>query len=336
MYFKSPWDDDNDSGIFKLNKKKSANGFKVPEFPEMPELNYKYIIYAACVLVFIWLVSGFYKVNEGEEAAVMRFGKYVRTAKPGLNYHLPYPVETVIIESVSLSRRAEIGYRSSQYNSQSPKSISNESKMLTGDENIIELNCDVLWHISDLEKFLFNLAHPEETVKASAESAIREVIGETPIVSALSSQKQEITRKVEVLLQKALDSYQSGITIEMVQLLKAEPPEEVISAYRDVQTSKADKQKEINQAIAYNNDILPKARGEAAKLIQAAEAYRQETISKAEGDSKRFVAIYSQYVNQKELTKNRLYLDSVEKILGESSKIIITNSVLPHLPLDKK
>ena len=336
MNFKSPWDEDNEGGAFNFSSNKKKRNFTDMKMPEMPEFNPKHATYGAILLLILWVFSGFYKVNEGEEAAILRFGKYSRTANPGLNFHLPYPIEKAIIESVSRSRRVEIGYRSAQYASQNVKPHGHEGKMLTGDENIIELNCDVLWHISNLQNYLFNVAHPHETVKTSAESAIREIIGETPISSALSSQKQEITNKIESLLQRTLDSYNAGIVIEMVQLLKAEPPEEVISAYRDVQTSKADKEREINQALAYNNDVLPKARGDAAKLIQNAEAYKQETISKAEGDSKRFLSIYAQYLNQKELTKNRLYLDTIENVLTQSSKIIIADSLLPHIQLEKK
>ncbi|MDX1924175.1 MAG: FtsH protease activity modulator HflK [Rickettsiaceae bacterium] len=334
---KSPWDEeDNDDGFFKSSKNKKNFGFDDIKFPDFKPFSPKNTVIVVVAIFILWIISGFYKINEGEEAAVLRFGKYVRTSTPGLNYRLPFPFEEVIIEPVSKSRRIEIGYRSNPYGGDKQKFVPHESKMLTGDENIIELNCDVMWHIDNLQFYLFNVSSPEETVKTSAESAIREVIGETPISSALSNQKQEIASKIEHLVQKTLDSYNSGITVEMVQLLKAEPPEEVISAYRDVQTSRADKEREINQAIAYNNDILPKARGDAAKLMQIAEGYKQEVISKAEGDSKRFLSIYAQYQVQKDLTKSRLYLDTMEEVLMNANKIIIGHSVLPHMALEKK
>jgi modulator of FtsH protease HflK len=334
---KSPWDnDDNDrkDDLFTFAKKKqfSFNNYKMPDIFPFPLRTLVYIL-VACV--FLWLSTGFYKVNEGEQAAVLRFGRYVRTASPGLNYHMPSPFEVVLIEPVSKSRRVEIGYRSNNYVDKQ-KYVTHESKMLTGDENIIELNCDIMWHIDNLEHYLFNLSAPEDTVKTTAESAIREVIGETPIASALSSQKQEIATKIEALIQKTLDHYQSGIQIEMVQLLKAEPPEEVIEAYRDVQSSRADKEKEINQALAYNNDVLPKARGEAAKITQAAEAYKQEVISRATGDTQRFLLIYAQYQNQKLLTRDRLYLDTVEEVLKNTNKYVIGSEMLPHMAIGKK
>ncbi len=334
---KSPWEDDSNETTdpFKKVRQKNykINDFKLPDlFPFSPKNGGMLL---ACAFL-LWLSTGFYKVNEGEEAAVLRFGEYVRTASPGLNYHIPSPIENVVVEAVTKSRRIEIGYRSKSYGGEAGKLLQHESTMLTGDENIIDLNCDVMWHIKNLEDYIFKIASPEDAVKTASESAIREVIGETPISSVLSSQKQEIADKIEALVQKTLDNYNSGIQIEMVQLLKAEPPAEVIDAYRDVQTSKADKEREINQAIAYNNDILPKARGEAAKIIQAAEGYKQEVISRALGDTQRFLAIYSQYVAQKDITKNRLYLDVMEDILKNSNKYIVGSEMLPHMAIGQK
>ncbi len=337
MLFKSPWDENGeDNSIFKFAYNRKKGGFKDIKLPDFPQFSIRNFLALCGAILLLWILSGFYKINEGEQAAVLRFGKYVRTSNPGLNFHIPYPIEAVIVESVSRSRRVEIGYRSNQYSNNRYKTLAHETKMLTGDENIIELNCDVMWHINNLEYYLFNIEHQEETVKTAAESAIREVIGETPIASALSNQKQEIATKIEELLQKTLDLYNSGIVVEMVQLLKAEPPEEVISAYRDVQTSRADKEREINEAIAYNNDVLPKARGDASKLIQSAEAYKEEVIARAEGDSKRFLAIYTQYTNQKDLTQSRLYLDAIEYVLANANKVIIGESLLPHISLEKK
>lgn len=287
-------------------------------------------------MVALWLASGIYEIKEGEEAAVIRFGRFVRKGYPGLNYHLPAPFEKIIVEKVKQSRRIEIGYRTNsslRSGGDNTKNIAGESIMLTGDENIIALNCDVMWHINNLEDFIFNVQRPAETVKATVESAVREVIGNTPISWVLSDQKQEITYKIEKLAQKILDSYNAGVMIEKVQLLKAEPPAEVIDAYRDVQTSKADKEKEINQAQAYNNKILPEARGAAAKIIQEAEGYRAEVISKAEGDSQRFNAIYKQYATGRQVTRDRLYLEVVEEILGGSNKTIINNALLPHMAI---
>ncbi|WP_367364467.1 FtsH protease activity modulator HflK [Candidatus Tisiphia endosymbiont of Nedyus quadrimaculatus] len=339
---KSPWGDSEEEekseyNIFTRPRKK--NKFNLNDFYNKFSFNNNIMALVLLSLVAVWFASGVYEVKEGEEAAVMRFGKFVRKGFPGLNYHLPLPFEQVVVEKVNQSRRIEIGYRSTsslRSNMDNTKAVAAESTMLTGDENIVALNCDIMWHITDLEKYIFNIVNPEDSVKTAAESAIREVIGNTPISSILSDQKQEITNKIEGLTQKILDHYNAGVGIEKVQLLKAEPPAEVIDAYRDVQTSKADKEREINQAQSYNNDILPKARGQAAKIVQEAEGYRQEVISRAEGDSKRFAAVYTQYVANKSITKDRLYLEAIENILTDTSKVIMgTNGVLPHMAIQQ-
>lgn len=341
---RSPWEDFDEENekvenIFTKSRKK--NNFNFNDFFNNFSFNYNTALLVLLAFVGIWLVSGIYEVKEGEQAAVMRFGKFVRTGFPGLNYHVPLPFEQVMIEKVNQSRRIEIGYRSSggfrsNLNVDNTKSIGAESTMLTGDENIVSLNCDVMWHISNLEQYIFNVVNPEDTVKTAAESAIREVIGNTSISSILSDQKQEITDKIASLTQKILDSYNAGVNIEKVQLLKAEPPPEVLDAYRDVQTSKADKERLINQAQSYNNDVLPKARGEAAKIVQEAEGYKQEVISKAEGNASRFSAIYKQYMSNKSVTKDRLYLEAIENILNGTNKIIMsTNGVLPHMAIQQ-
>jgi len=340
---KSPWDDDsadepvNEDNIFTRTRRKS-NGNKSP----LQDFNFNFkftpnLIGLIIAGVFtLWLASGIYEVKEGEEAIIVRFGKFVRKGTAGLNYRMPFPIEYGIIEKVNQSRRIEIGYRSgvvSRGSAGASREIALESTMLTGDENIAYLNCDVMWHIKNLEEYVFNVMSPEEAVKTAAESAIREVIGKTPIASVLSSQKQEIADKVAALTQDILDLYKVGVDIDQVQLLKAEPPAEVIDAYRDVQTSRADKEREINQAQAYNNDILPKARGDAAKLLQEAEGYRQEVTSKAEGDASRFNAVLLQYQTAKQVTKDRLYLDTVSEVMQGSNKVVTGSSVLPHMAI---
>ncbi|MES2214491.1 MAG: FtsH protease activity modulator HflK [Pseudomonadota bacterium] len=339
LFIKSPWDNDSNEreNIFAKQRKNGSQFFNNFKF----EFNPKTILLACVALVLLWLASGIYPVKEGEEAVVVRFGKFVRTGTPGLNYHLPEPFEKVVIERVNQSRRVEIGYRSTTSTkgsrSEAARYITAESIMLTGDENLMDLNCDVMWHIRDLEAFVFNIANPEVAVKNAAESAIREVVGNTPISSILSNQKQEIADKIERLIQKILDQYKAGIVVEKVQLLKAEPPTDVIDSYRDVQTSKADKEKEINQAQSYSNDILPKARGRASEIIQEAEGYKQEVISKAEGDSKRFSAILDGYLHAKQVTKDRLYLETVEEVLKGSNKTIISaEGLLPHMNIAPK
>lgn len=339
IFKKSPWDDfesDNEDNIFT---KKRKNQFNLNDF----NFNFdkKIILLILSALFLIWLTSGFYMVEEGEQAIVIRFGKFHKVGMPGLNYRLPKPIESEIVEKVDQSRRVEIGYRSTGQarigGAVATRDVKSESLMLTGDENIIELNVDAMWHIKYLPKFIFNIVDPKDTVKAASESAIREVIGNTPITSVLSNKKQFIADKIEILLQKTLDQYESGVEIEQVRLLRAEPPKEVIAAYRDVQTAKADKEKSINEAEAYMNDILPRARGEAARITQKAEGYKAEVISQAKGNASRFNAIYKQYETNKDVTKSRLYLETIESILEKSDKIIMGGEgMLPHMSVNQK
>lgn len=334
---KSPWDDfQNEENIFTKKRKQS---FKIEDF----EFNFngKYLALALGVLVALWLSSGFYQVSEGEQAIVIRLGKYNRTSMPGLNYHIPAPIEKIEKEKVDQSRRVEIGYRSTGAarigGATSSREMKSESIMLTGDENIIDITVDVMWHINDLSKYIFNVVDQQDTVKSAAESAIREVIGNTPISSVLSNQKQLIAEKIESLVQQILNQYDSGVEIEQVKLLKAEPPQEVIAAYRDVQTAKADKEKAINESEAYQNDILPKARGQAAKLIEESEGYKAEIIGKANGDSARFNYLYKQYIQHKDITKTRLHIEAVETVLKNANKTIMgSESVLPHMSVNTK
>lgn len=330
--FQSPWEDNPkpSDNIFTNRRQK-----KSPPFFDDFNINITRdkIIMIIATIFLLWIASGIYKVQEGEEAVIIRFGKFVRKGSSGLNYHLPAPFEKAIIESVNRSRRIEIGYRTG-YDSQDDYK-SRENLMLTGDQNIINLNADVMWHIKDVSAFVLNVSSPEDTIKAASESAIREIIGITPIASVLSNQKQEIAFRIEKLIQEILDTYNTGVAVEKVQLLKAEPPAEVIDAYRDVQTSKADKERSINQAYAYSNDVLPKARGEAEKMIQEAEGYKASMVSRAEGDVSRFNAIISQYNNAKQVTRDRLYLEAVEAVLSGSRKTIVESSTLPHMAIDK-
>lgn len=331
IFKKSPWGDFEGQGNIFTRKRKNQFNF-----------DKKTILIVFIGLTLLWFCSGFYKVQEGEQAAVIQFGRFDRIGFPGLNYHLPYPIENKIVEKVNHSRRIEIGYRSSgktriENMQSSSRDINSESIMLTGDENIVELNVDVMWHISDLSHYIFNVLNPHDTVKAASESAIREVIGNTPISSVLSNEKQIITERIEKSIQQILNQYNTGVEIEQVQLLKAEPPKEVIQAYRDVQTAKADKEKEINQAQSYSNDIIPRARGEAAKILEGAEGYKAEVIARAEGDASRFNSIYSEYILGKEVTTSRLYLETIEKILQDSAKVIMGGEgILPHMSINQK
>lgn len=293
------------------------------------------------VLAFLWLASGIYFVKADEQGVVLRFGEYNRTDGSGLNYHFPYPIETVQTPKVTAINRVEIGFHSGVKTFRGNKSVDaavpEEGLILTGDENIIDVNFEVQWKISDAPSFLFNVRNPEDTVKYVAESAMREIIGKTKIANVLAEGKLEVELETKKLLQETLDSYKAGIEIITVNLLKADPPSQVIDAFRDVQTARADLETARNQAEAYRNDILPRARGDAQKMILEAEGYKQEVIARAEGEASRFVAVYNEFKQAKDVTKKRMYLETMEEILQGMNKIVVdgknTNGVLPYLPL---
>ena len=296
----------------------------------------------ALAIVVLWLLSGFYTVAADEVGVVLRFGAYNRTTQPGLNYHLPGPIETVLRPSVTRVNRTEIGYRSAEGTATrgaATRQLPEEALMLTGDENIVDINFTVFWVIKDAKAYLFNIRAPEATVKSVAESAMREVIGETPIAQALSEGRGKIETDTHGLLQGILNSYGAGIEVTQVQLLKVDPPGPVIDAFRDVQRALADREKLRNQAEAYRNDIVPKARGAAAAIKQEAEAYRQEIIARSQGDADRFTSVYHAFKAAQDVTLQRLSLETMEEVLKNSNKVIIDKSaqggsgVLPYLPL---
>lgn len=287
-------------------------------------------------LLFIWLATGFYTIDTDEEGVVMRFGKYIRTATPGLNYKLPAPIE--IVEKVSVTRinkemiglktfssKSSIGSNLDEADSSNPK----ESQMLTGDENIIDMHFFVQWYIKSAKDYLFNIKDDigESTIKVSAESAMREVIGRVKISDALSEQRQEIEQRVKKMLQDLLNNYNSGIEVVSVGILYSYVAPEVRDAYRDIQSAKADKEKEINEAFAYKNDIIPRARGEAQAIIEEAKAYKESVIARATGEAERFKNIVSQYQNAKDATRKRMYIEAMEQIIKDLDKVIVDKSV---------
>mgnify|MGYP001323749240 CR=1 FL=1 len=296
--------------------------------------NKKNFLSGFLIILAIWLFSGFYKVNANEQGVVLRFGKWVRTTQPGLHYHLPYPIEIAKTPKVTKVNKTEIGFRTFR---ESKRLLSEESLMLTGDENIVDINFSVFWVIKDAGKYLFNLRSPENSIKAVSESVMREVIGNSRIASVLAEGRKEIELKSIEAIQSVLDIYGSGVQITQLQLQKVDPPDQVIDAFRDVQRARADKEKAINEAIAYRNDIIPKARGEAAQIVQQAEAYKKEIVARSEGDANRFNSILSSYKNNEDVTKNRIYLETLEEILQNANKVIIDtkqgSGVLPYLPL---
>jgi membrane protease subunit HflK len=296
-------------------------------------------------LVVIWLATGIYNVQPDELGVVLRFGEYNRIAQPGLNYHLPAPVEAVLKPKVTRVNRIEVGFRGGEGGGQgrtggrATPQVAEEALMLTGDENIIDVNFSVFWVIKDATQYLFNIRSPEQTVKAVAESAMREVIGRAPIANALAGSRGQIEGDVLKLIQQVLDAYGGGITITQVQLQKVDPPEQVIDAFRDVQRARADQERARNEAEAYRNDILPRARGESVRLVQEAEAYKQEVVAHSQGDAERFLSVYNAYKVAPDVTTRRIYLETMEELLKGTNKVIIDKAaeggsgVVPYLPL---
>ena len=300
----------------------------------------KPIIVGLLIIITLWGLSGLYRVLPDEQGVVLRFGKFVNTTQPGLNYHFPYPIESVITPKVTKVNRMDIGFRSerdSGFSSGGVADVPEESLMLTGDENIVNIDFSVFWVIKDAGNFLFKIQDPEGTVKAAAETAMREVIARSNIQPILTEGRSVIETETQEIIQKILDEYTSGIQITQVQTQKADPPDQVIDAFRDVQAARADMERSKNEAEAYANDVIPRARGEAAKILQAAEAYKKEVVAKAEGEASRFLAIYNEYKNAKSVTQERMYLETMEKVLADIDKVIIEKNagsgVVPYLPL---
>jgi len=298
------------------------------------------IILVVSILIVIWGLSGLYRVLPDEQGVVLRFGKFTSTTQPGLNYHIPYPVETVLTPKVTKVNRMDIGFRSERdtgFGSTGVADVSEESLMLTGDENIVNIDFSVFWVIKDAGKFLFKIQDPATVVKAASETAMREVIAKSNIQSILTEGRSKIEIETQEIIQSILDEYESGIQITQVQTQKADPPDQVIDAFRDVQAARADMERSKNEAEAYRNDVIPRARGEAAKILQAAEAYKKEVVAKAEGEASRFISIYNEYALAKVVTQERMYLETMEKVLADIDKVIIdknvSSGVVPYLPL---
>jgi len=302
----------------------------------------KPILFGLIILAIIWALSGLYRVLPDEQGVVLRFGKFVNTTQPGLNYHFPFPIETALTPKVTKVNRIDIGFRSerdSGFTAGGVGDVPEESLMLTGDENIVNIDFSVFWVIKDAGKFLFKIQDPQGTVKAAAETAMREVIARSKIQPILTEGRSVIEVDTEVIIQQILDEYNSGIQITQVQTQKADPPDQVIDAFRDVQAARADMERSKNEAEAYANDVIPRARGEAQKILQAAEAYKKQVVAKAEGEASRFLSIYNEYAKAKQVTQERMFLETMEKVLADINKIIIDKNagsgVVPYLPLQE-
>lgn len=295
-----------------------------------------------------WSFSGFYRVQPDEQGVVLRFGKFVKLTQPGLNYHLPVPIESAITPKVTRVNRIDIGLKNNVQSSgfgrstrTSAQDVPEESLMLTGDENIVDVDFAVFWVINDASKFLFNIQNPVNTVKEVAESAMREIVGRSDIQPILTGARAKTEAAVQELIQNTLNEYNSGISITQVQLQKVDPPIQVIDAFRDVQAARADQERLRNEAEAYANRVIPEARGDAARITQAAEAYKQQTVAQAIGQAARFKLVYDEYRKAPGVTRERMFLETMERVFKDKNKVIIDNKigggqgVVPYLPLNE-
>src|SRR6195256_5554871 len=296
--------------------------------------------------IVLWGVSGFFRVEPDEVGVVLRFGKEVREVQPGLNYHLPYPIETALTPKALQVRKIAVGMRIVEdlRRGTTVRDVPEESLMLTGDENIVDVDFSVLWRIkpNGVGEYLFNIQNPEGTVKAVAESAMREVVGRSEIQPILTGARQGIEVGVQELMQKTLDSYSAGVLVQQVQMQKVDPPSQVIDAFRDVQAARADLERAQNEAQTYANKVVPDARGRAAQIIQIAEGYKQQAVAEAKGQSARFLKVYDEYKKAPDVTRQRIYLETMERILGNAEKLVYDGggsssgqSIVPYLPLSE-
>ena len=330
-----------------------GDGPHMPDFDEIGAklkqfkgINFPVGKLAVLLVVILWLLSGIYIVDPDEAGVVLRFGAYDRTTQPGPHYHLPYPIESVITPKVSQIRRAEVGLRSIEREGRSSdpnqfRIVPEESLMLTGDENIVDIQFIVQYQIKDPVDYLFKVSEQAKTVKDAAEAAMREVVGYNKIDSVLTTDKLQVQNQTRLLMQEILDRYELGIRVVAVQLQDVQPPKEVVDAFKDVASAREDRVRIINEAEAYSNDLIPRTRGLGAQLINEAEAYKETVIRKSEGEASRFLAVLKEYNLARDVTKQRLYLEAMETIFSnpDMEKVIMSdkalNKAVPYLPLDR-
>jgi membrane protease subunit HflK len=301
---------------------------------------------AAVIAVIAIALIGFFgftvRVQPDELGIVLRFGKFVRQLPPGLNFRWPYPIEVVELPKVTRVNRIEIGMRGSSDTrdaTSTVRDVPEQSLMLTGDENIVDVDFVVFWQIKDAPDFLFNIQDPEMTVKDVAESAMREIVGQSDIEPILTEARAKTEASVQQLMQKVLDSYGAGVQITQVQLQKVDPPSQVIDAYRDVQAARADQERLQNEAEAYANRIIPEAKGEAERILQSAQGYRDKVVAEAKGEADRFLKVYEQYKKAPDVTRKRMFIETMERVLSGTDKVILDEKagpgVVPYLPLSE-
>ncbi len=303
--------------------------------------SYKGIALIVLAALVIWLATGFFRVQPNQQAIQLVFGKpYGKPVEPGLHYNLPAPIGNVVVVDVQNQRRVVLGARGNPApTTRGPRPSSTENLMLTGDENIVDIEYAVLWQIKDVFQYAFDVRNPEQNVRDGAEAAMREIIGKSNLQYAQTEGRSRIEQDTKDLLQRMLDEYTLGVRIAQIQLLRVDPPQEVIAAFRDVQAARADKEKSINEANTYRNQVLPRAKGEAEAIIQRSEAYKAQIVARASGDAQRFSQVYEQFAKAKDITTERLYLDTMEEVLRNVNKVLVdknstgTGGVLPYLPL---
>ncbi len=304
------------------------------------------IILLILVAILIWLASGFYRVEPDEQGVELLFGKWNgSTTAPGLHYFFPTPIGQTITPKVEVIRKINVGFRAASdlgfsTNSNAERKVIEESLMLTGDQNIADVRFTVLYKIKDAGNFLFKLRNPETTVKDMSESVMREVVGQRDLQFLLTEGRQEVEQVVRNILQDILDSYESGVLVQSVQLQSVDPPDQVIDAFDEVQRARQDKERLVNEANTYLNKIVPNARGEAAKLVESARAYKEQVVKQAEGVAQNFIDVYDSYKDAKEVTRRRIYLETLREVLEGKNKIILDDSgngqgVVPYLPLNE-
>ncbi|PPR10191.1 MAG: Modulator of FtsH protease HflK [Alphaproteobacteria bacterium MarineAlpha11_Bin1] len=298
------------------------------------------IIIALLLVLIVWMLSGLYRVQPGENGIELLFGRYVNTTQPGLNFWAPWPIGSVQKPNVEKTNQTNIGFRSfgSVGRGDNVRDVAEESLMLTGDQNIIDIDFVVQWRIKNAPNFLFNIRDPETTVKLAAESSIREIVGQTPLEEVLATKRTEVESRTRDVLQRIMDDYKAGVFIADVKMQKVDPPQKVIDAFNDVQRARQDKERQQNEAEAYRNDIVPKAKGEASRQTEQAAAYRERLIKESDGEAKRFLSVYEAYKTGKDVTTRRLYLERMQEVLGRSEKVIVDkgqggSGVVPYLPL---
>ena len=298
------------------------------------------------VAILLWIATGFYRVEPDEQGIELLFGKWNgTTTQPGLHYFFPTPIGTTITPKVEVIRKINVGYRSAtdlgfSSNSNTERKVTEESLMLSGDQNIADVHFTVLYKIKDAGNFLFKLRNPEQTVKDMSESVMREVVGQRDLQFLLTEGRQEVEQVVRIDLQDILDSYESGVLIQSIQLQSVDPPGQVIDAFDEVQRARQDKERLVNEANSYLNKIVPNARGEAAKLIQEATAYKEQVVKQAEGIAQNFLDVYNSYKDAKDVTRRRIYLETLRDVLEGPNKIILDDTgtgqgVVPYLPLNE-